>query len=110
MTLIYTVISTFRSLRSKAGAKVIPFFFPSKLFLNYFLILFLIFIQLVDYDSFILSIFYFLFFIFYFLYFSITLPNGKEVCLHLGRYNERKEEKEGKLYLYTITKNPPTYE
>jgi hypothetical protein len=28
--------STYHPLRSKAGAKVIPFFFPSKLFLNYF--------------------------------------------------------------------------
>jgi hypothetical protein len=91
--------STYHPLRSKAGAKVIPFFFPSKLFLNYFLFLFLIFIQLVDYNSFILSVFLFFY-----------LPNGKEVCLHLERYNERKEGKEGKLYLYTITKNPPTYE
>ena len=43
----------------------------------------------------------------YFYYFPITLPNGKEVWLHLGMYNERKVGKEGRLYLYTVTKKAP---
>ncbi|MBQ5778822.1 MAG: hypothetical protein IIW13_02405, partial [Paludibacteraceae bacterium] len=43
----------------------------------------------------------------YFFYFPITLPNGKEVYLHLGRYNAKKEGKEGKMYLYSITKKAP---
>lgn len=43
----------------------------------------------------------------YFYYFKISLPNGKEVYLHLGRYNAKKEGKEGKMYLYSITNNPP---
>lgn len=52
----------------------------------------MIIIQLVDYNSFILSIFY--------------LPNGKEVCLHLEKYNERKEGKRRKVILiYSNKKN-----
>ena len=43
----------------------------------------------------------------FFYYFPITLPNGKEVWLHLGMYNERKVGKEGRLYLYTVTKKAP---
>ncbi len=43
----------------------------------------------------------------YFYYFPITLPNGKEVWLHLGMYNEKKVGKEGKMYLYTVTPKAP---
>ena len=42
-----------------------------------------------------------------FYYFPITLPNGKEVWLHLGMYSEKKVGKEGRLYLYTVTKKAP---
>ena len=43
----------------------------------------------------------------YFYYFPIMLPNGKSAVLHLGRYNANKVGKEGKMYLYSITKNMP---
>ena len=43
----------------------------------------------------------------YFYYFPIVLPNGKNAVLHLGRYNANKAGKEGKMYLYSITKNMP---
>ena len=43
----------------------------------------------------------------YFYYFPILLPNGKNAVLHLGRYNANKVGKEGKMYLYSITKNMP---
>ena len=43
----------------------------------------------------------------YFYYFPIVLPNGRNAILHLGRYNANKVGKEGKMYLYSITKNMP---
>ena len=43
----------------------------------------------------------------YFYYFEITLPNNRNVYLHLGRYNELKNEKQGTMYLYSITKKIP---
>ena len=42
----------------------------------------------------------------YFFYFKIKLPNGEDAYLHLGRY-KKGYTKEGKCYLYSITKNPP---
>ena len=56
----------------------------------------MIIIQLVDYDSFILSIFYF----------SIKLPNKTKAYLHLGRY-KNGHIKEGKYYFYSITTYTP---
>ena len=43
----------------------------------------------------------------YYYYFPITLPNGEQAVLHLGMYNSTKVGKEGKMYLYSITKNIP---
>lgn len=43
----------------------------------------------------------------YFYYSPIDLPNGKTAVLHLGRFNSTKKGKEGKLYLYSITKEMP---
>jgi len=43
----------------------------------------------------------------YFYYFPITLPNQQSAVLHLGMYNSNKVGKEGKMYLYSITKNMP---
>ena len=43
----------------------------------------------------------------YFYYFPIRLPNGENAVLHLGRYNNKKIGKEGKMYLYSITKKIP---
>ena len=42
----------------------------------------------------------------YFYYFKIQLPNGMTSYLHLGRYKSG-HEREGKMYFYSITKNPP---
>lgn len=42
----------------------------------------------------------------YFYYFKTALPNGEDAYIHLGRYKEG-HEREGKLYLYTITKTCP---
>lgn len=41
-----------------------------------------------------------------FFYFPIDLPNGRTVVLHLGRY-KIGHEKEGKLYLYSISNKYP---
>ncbi len=43
----------------------------------------------------------------YFYYFPVTLPNQQSAVLHLGMYNSNKIGKEGKMYLYSITKNMP---
>ena len=43
----------------------------------------------------------------YFYYFKTILPNGEDVYLHLGRYNNLKKGKCGVLYLYSITKKEP---